>query len=243
MCNLYHLSPKGAVEQYIGKQLRTYLPDYDETKPIGPFQTGFIIRSAQQGERDNYDAVGTAAQWGMIQPKAKTRRPESRVILTNNARIEGIDKRITYRDAWQNNQRCLIPAAWYQEPNWETGKNIWWRLRRAGGLPWMLAGIWSEWTDPDTGEIVPNYSMITTNCDGHPLLGRLHRPEPDLPPDKQDKRAVVHIRETDWHQWLQGTIWDALTMIRPQPAEMFDLTDAQLTDVALRSKSSNLRKP
>ena len=36
---------------------------------------------------------------------------------------------------WRRGQRCLIPASWYQEPNWETGRNIWWQLRRADGAP------------------------------------------------------------------------------------------------------------
>ena len=28
-----------------------------------------------------------------------------------------------------------------------------WRFRRADGMPWGLAGLWSEWKDPQTGEI------------------------------------------------------------------------------------------
>jgi putative SOS response-associated peptidase YedK len=106
-------------------------------------------------------------------------------------------QRPTYRDAWRRGQRCLIPCAWYQEPNWETGKNIWWRMRRADGAPWALGGIWSEWTDPASGEIVPSYSMITINCDGHPLLGRLHKPDPKLPDDAQDKRSVVPLEPAE----------------------------------------------
>lgn len=37
----------------------------------------------------------------------------------------------------------------------------------------MLAGIWNEWVDPETGELVPSYSMLTINCDDHPLLRSL----------------------------------------------------------------------
>ena len=132
-------------------------------------------------------------------------------------------------------QRCLILADWYQEPNWETGKNIWWRLRRADGAPWALAGLWSEWTDPQTGELVPNFTMITCNCDGHPLLGRLHKPDPKLPPDQQDKRAVAHIDPMDWHTWLHGAQADALELVRPQVTEVFDLSDARATDALLAS--------
>jgi hypothetical protein len=123
---------------------------------------------------------------------------ESRAILTNNARAESIASRPTYRDAWRRGQRCLIPCAWYQEPNWETGRNIWWRMRRADGAPWALGGTLVGWTDPASGEIVPSFTMITINCDGHPLLGRLHKPDPQLPDDAQDKRSVVPLEPADW---------------------------------------------
>jgi putative SOS response-associated peptidase YedK len=169
----------------------------------------------------------------MIQPKAKKRRPESRAILTNNARVETVATRPTYRAAWAAGQRCLIPAAWYQEPNWETGKNVWWRLTRFDGLPWSIAGLWSEWTDPVTGEIVPNFTMITVNCDGHPLLGRLHKPDPDLPLDAQDKRSLVPLEPEQWGAWLLGSEGEARALLKEPPAERFDLVDALRTDELL----------
>jgi putative SOS response-associated peptidase YedK len=159
----------------------------------------------------------------------KLGRPRS----TNNARIEGIEKKATFKDAWLKGRRCLIPATWYQEPNWETGKNIWWQLKRADRQPWMLAGLWSEWTDPKTGEIVPNFTAITTNCDTHPLLNRLHKPDPSLPPDQQDKRSLAHIDPADWDRWFHGSLEDAKALVTPQPAEVFDLADAIRTDAAL----------
>lgn len=228
MCNLYNVSPKEEFERYVRKQFRIGW----EPRTVGPFQQGVFIRA---GAADDIEAVD--GQWGMIAPRSKARRPDSRAILTNNARIESIAERFTYRDSWKAGRRCLIPAIWYQEPNWETGKNIWWRLQRADGAPWALAGIWSEWTDPATGEIVPNFSMITCNCDGHPLLGRLHKPDPKLPEDAQDKRAVVHIDPEQWEQWLHGSADEAGSLVRPQPVEAFDLADAQRTDQALAARS------
>lgn len=126
--------------------------------------------------------------------------------------------------------------------DWETGSNIWWQLKRADGYPWMLAGLWSEWTDPATGEIVPNFTMLTTNCDGHPLLGRLHKPVlgvdgAPLPPELQDKRSLIHIDPADWAQWLQGDEGEAQALIRPQPADVFDQADAIKTDRALKALS------
>lgn len=236
MCNLYHVSPKTDFEVYIRRHADSWtVPEY-ELRTVGPNQDGVFFRAA------GADVVGQVGQWGMIRPgqperldylpskvPGKRGRPRS----TNNARIETVATRPTFRDAWRTGWRCLVPASWYQEPNWETGKNIWWQLKRADGDPWMLAGMWSEWTDPKSGEIVPNFTMITTNCDSHPLLNRLHKPDLDLPADKQDKRSLVHVPPASWERWLRGTVDEALQLVKPPATEDFDLTDAIRTDQAL----------
>lgn len=236
MCNLYHVSPKDDFAIYIRRHAAGWMmPDY-EMRTVGPNQPGVFFRAAGP------DVVGEVGQWGLIRPgqperidylpskvPGKRGRPRS----TNNARIEGIEKKATFKAAWLSGRRCLVPAAWYQEPNWETGKNIWWQLKRADGDPWMLAGLWSEWTDLKTGELVPNFTMLTTNCDSHPLLNRLHKPDPELPPDAQDKRSLVHVNPADWEQWLRGSVDEALQLVRPPALEAFDLADAVKTDQAL----------
>ena len=90
--------------------------------------------------------------------------------------------------------------------------------------PWLLAGLWSEWTDHATGAVVPNFTMLTMNCDAHPLLKNFHKPERDnqrnvLPPDKQGKRKVMRIECADWRLWLDGRADDALSLIHlPAPS-------------------------
>ncbi|MDP4302376.1 SOS response-associated peptidase [Leptothrix discophora] len=222
MCNLYQMVPKEDIERHF----RALVGDGYRAGVVGPYGQGAYLTV-----RDGSLAL-TSAQWGLIAPKATTRRPASRSVLTNNARAESVAERWTYRDAWQRGQRCLIPASWYQEPNWETGKNIWWQLRRADGAPWALAGLWSEWTDPASGEIVASCTMLTCNCDGHPLLGRLHKPDPARPPDAQDKRAVVSLEPHEWDAWLHGGEADARALIRPAPTEVFDATVTRATDAA-----------
>lgn len=227
MCNLYHLSPKADLQTHF----HTVAPFGYTAGTVGPFQFGVFVRAGAPGQ----GLVCERGQWGLIAPGSRSARPTSRAILTNNARIESVAERRTYAQAWERGQRCLIPAAWYQEPNWETGRNIWWQLRRADGLPWALAGLYAHWTDPATGEIVPNFTLLTCNCDGHPLLGRLHKPDPQAPADAQDKRAVAHLDPADWGTWLGGTEAEARALVQPPPAEVFDLADAQRTDALLRS--------
>lgn len=131
MCNLYHVSPKGDLTTYF-RALPPVGAVEDAAGPVGPFGLGVFIREVQ-GER-----VATLGQWGLIRPgqperidylqpkpSASGRVLKPRPRSTNNARIEGIESKPAFKAAWKAGQRCLVPAAWYQEPNWETGRNVW----------------------------------------------------------------------------------------------------------------------
>lgn len=234
MCNLYHLAPREQVERYFRVRLP---PEYPELPgaAVGPFGTGWLLRRSGSSAQP---LQPVQAQWGMIAPGSRSRRPASRSVLTNNARAETVAQRPTYRDAWRRGQRCLVPCAAYLEPNWETGRNIWWRMRRADGQPWALAGLWSQWTDPVTGELVPSFTVLTINCDGHPLLARLHKPVPARPADAQDKRTLVPLEPADWDEWLDGDEAAARALLRVPPVERFDLEDARRTDALLARRGS-----
>lgn len=249
MCNLFQMEAELELRKRLGHINRQIsLPGFD-AHTVAPFQSGMFIRP-----RDG-ELCGQFGQWGLIRkgqperidyikPKPgdeinpKTGKPRAKKKRhTNNARIEpmdGTERATNATSVWRAGRRCLVPVRWYQEPNWETLQNIWWHLRRADGQPWYIAGLWSDdWADPATGEIVPSFTMITCNCDGHPLLGRLHRHNPKLPDDAQDKRSLVHIDSADWDAWLYGSETDARALIKPQPMDVFDLSDAIATDEAL----------
>jgi putative SOS response-associated peptidase YedK len=165
-------------------------PPLYKTEGIGPLQQGPFIVPGR----------AIVGQWGLIPYGSKTREPtrgDGKPLSTNNCRRETVATAWSFRGPWARGQRCLIPALDYDEPYWGTGKNIWWRFARADGQPWALAGIWSEWTDPDTGEVVPSYTMLTQNCDEHPLLRAFHKPDPALPPDKQDTDSACSMSELD----------------------------------------------
>ena len=88
----------------------------------------------------------------------------------------------------------------------------------ADGLAWAIAGLWSEWAEPETGELLPSYTMPTINADDHALMSRMHRPDPALPPDAQDKRSVVPIAPADWQVWLAGDTATAQALLKlPSP--------------------------
>jgi putative SOS response-associated peptidase YedK len=213
MCNLYTPPTPPLFSKLFGVELY----ELAWGSYVAPLKPGPYLKPAGSPE------VG---QWGMIAPGSKSRVPTGQ---TNNARRETLASRRTYADAWLGGRRCLIPAASFIEPYYPghdpKAKSISWQFARADGEPWALAGIWSEWTDPATGEVVPSYSMITQNCDGHPLLSLMHKPELDKATGvhltNQDKRAVVPLERTRWDEWLHGSVEQAESLIQLPELGMF----------------------
>jgi putative SOS response-associated peptidase YedK len=152
MCNRYRPASVTYIRDVFGFTLIKEREPY-ATAGIGPWQPGPFVHG---GGLD----VG---QWGLIPWFSKTRRPigkAGRPISTNNCRVESVAITPSFKEPWARGQRCLIPAMDYDEPYWGTGKNIWWRFARRDGVAWALAGLWTEWADPDSGEIVGSYTMF-----------------------------------------------------------------------------------
>lgn len=203
-----------------------------------PRKPGAFVRRSRNAEGyligPGRDLV--VGRWGLIPWFAKNldfRYP------TNNARSEELENKPTFRTPWKRGQRCIIPADWFDEPNWESGKNVWWRFKRADGEPWALAGLWDTWRDNETGEMVDSYTMLTMHANSHPLMGRMHKPDVDpatkrpLPFEQQDKRSVIPIEQGDVDQWLTGSMRDAKALLRLAPAEVFDAGPSAPTTRAL----------
>ena len=158
-------------------------------------------------------------QWALVPWFAKTAKL---TYPTCNARSEELSAKASYKQPWARGQRCIIPALAFFEPNWESGKHVPWCFRRADGLPWGLAGLWNTWVDKASGEVVESYTMLTLNADAHPLMKRMHRPDPKRAPQLQDKRSVVPIELEDVDTWLTAPIEEAAQLVRLADVALFD---------------------
>ena len=203
MCNRYIPPDEAEIERFWKIDRRT--PARPFQNEIFPRTQGPFIRTDHFGNREL--VVG---QWALIPHFAKTPKLK---YSTNNARSEELTQKPAYRDLWKRGQRCIIPANSFDEPCWEEGRNIWWRFHRKDGDPWGLAGLWNTWVDKATGEIFESYTMLTLNADNHPLMKRMHKPDPAYGPDEQDKRSVVPIEVENVDQWLQGTKEEAAGLV------------------------------
>jgi hypothetical protein len=68
--------------------------------------------------------------------------------------------------------------------------------------------------------------MLTLNADAHPLMRRMHKPDPQLGPDQQDKRSVIPIELEDVDAWLHGSQQHATALLRLAPVEVFSAMPA-----------------
>ena len=209
MCNRYVAPDPNAIERHWRplSGLTREWPTNIHPRALGPF-----LRATDGG------AELVVGQWGLIPFFAKAAKLS---YSTNNARAEELAVKPTFRDPWKRGQRCIIPAVSFDEPNWETGINVWWRFLRADGAPWGLAGLWNTWLDRATGEVVESYTMLTLNADEHPLMRRMHKPDPAFGPDEQDKRSVVALELDDVDRWLAGGIEEARGLIQLTPVDAF----------------------
>jgi putative SOS response-associated peptidase YedK len=219
MCNRYVSPEEGDME----RQFQVGGRQPWRGGEVFPRGQGPFVRSVRAARSSDSDGVNShrelvVGQWGLVPWFAKTPKL---TYSTNNARSEEMAAKATFKHPWARGQRCVIPAVSFDEPNWETGKNIWWRFRRADGQLWGLAGLWNTWTDKATGELVESYTMLTLNADAHPLMRRMHKPDPKLGPDQQDKRSVMAIEAADLATWLTGTVQEAAALLRLTPVEVF----------------------
>jgi putative SOS response-associated peptidase YedK len=223
MCNRYETPEIKEIERFWHVGAQAAAP---WARDIFPRTPGPFIRRRRHAT--SYERELVVGQWGLIPWFAK----EPRLTYpTNNARSEELAEKASYKDQWKQGQRCIIPAASFDEPYWGPYEQPlprceWWRFRRADGQPWALAGLWSVWTDKVTGESHESYTMLTLNADAHPLMGRMHKPDPRLGPHQQDKRSVIPIEAGDFDQWLEGTVDQAQLLLKLAPVELFGAASA-----------------
>ncbi|MBB1603297.1 SOS response-associated peptidase [Variovorax sp. UMC13] len=218
MCTRY-IPPEVAEIERFWSLPRGHQPDL-WPREMFPRSPGPFIR--RRRDATFYERELVVGRWGLIPERSETstpRKKDGKLLSTENSRGEEVHWKDSYKGPWGLGQRCIIPAATFDEPNWETGKNVWWRFRRADGAPWGLAGLWNTWTDKATGELHESYTMLTLNANAHPLMSRMHLPVVDpvtkvpLPLDKQDKRSVIPLDASDFDQWLEGTVEQARALI------------------------------
>ncbi|WP_231907169.1 SOS response-associated peptidase, partial [Comamonas aquatica] len=152
------------------------------------------------------------AQWGLVpswvksEKDAKLRAPKLLVALN-----ETVSTTQAFRDAWLAGQRCIIPMQAFYVDDVRTGKAIPTRIARVDGQPMGVAGVWSQWTDPDTGAELLSYAVLTLNANSHALMRRYG-------PQGAERRMPAILGEGTYDAWLTARQDKAREFMRAYPA-------------------------
>lgn len=101
-----------------------------------------------------------AHRWGLVPFWADSLKTGYSMI---NARGESLSKKKSFQKPFRS-QRCIVPASGFYE--WKTtdsGKYPHFIQRKESELM-HFAGLWEEWEDPENGEAVNSYTIITTGA-------------------------------------------------------------------------------
>lgn len=128
--------------------------------------------------------------WGLIPSWSKEKDIRQ---YTINARIETIKEKPSFKNSI--NKRCLVISDGFYEWKWldEKGKKKEkYLISLENDELYAYGGIYSEWLDKETGEIVNSYSIVTT--DANPLVAEIHK----------KKRMPIILKKEDEQSWLDG---------------------------------------
>ena len=136
-----------------------------------------------------------AAQWGLVPHWVKTASDARlRAIKLLHARNETASTAQAFRDAWLNNQRCIIPIMAFFEDDHRSGKPVSTRISRIDGKPMGLAGLWARWQGPD-GEDILSFAALNITANTHGLLHRYQ-------PPGNERRMPAILNEGAYDAWL-----------------------------------------
>ncbi len=143
-------------------------------------------------ERDGDRTLDTM-RWGFVPFWAKELGKGPQPI---NARVETIDDRRMFASSFRN-RRVLLPADGFYE--WQArepgSKKQPWYIHDPDDRPLGFAGIWTTWTDEDSGEPVESTCILTRDAAGR--MTDLHH------------RMPVVLPENLWATWLEASEQEA----------------------------------
>ena len=149
-------------------------------------------------------------QWGLIPSWVKTKESASEIRLkTFNARAESIENKPSFSMSFRS-KRCIIPVKGFFEWQHVEAKKIPWYIYQADNEIISFAGLWDEWVETSTGELLSTFSIITTSAND--LMADIHN---------SGKRMPVILDKQNEKRWIDLDIDrnEALELLKPCSSE------------------------
>jgi putative SOS response-associated peptidase YedK len=174
------------VKTHFGVQI----PDADYPIEAYPgYLAPIIVKSHQTGR-----IASGLARFGLIPAWAKDDKISRH---TYNARAETVQEKPSYRTAWRLRRLGIALLDNFYEPSYVTGKAERWEIKLAAHEPLGIASLWDTWTDPQSGQLITSFTMLTINADSHPVMKQFHKPE-------DEKRTPLVLATNQFNDWLNA---------------------------------------
>jgi putative SOS response-associated peptidase YedK len=135
------------------------------------------------------------AQWGLIPHWSKDITSAKKFWNnTLNARGESIFEKPSFRDAAKH-KRCLIYVDGFFEHHHKNQQTYPYYFHRNDGEPMILGGLWSEWVDQESGEILKTFSIVTKR--GNETFATIHNN-----PKLNEPRMPLILDGSATKEWL-----------------------------------------
>lgn len=124
-------------------------------------------------------------RWGLIPSWAKDESMGSKMI---NARSETVEEKPAFRTAFKR-RRCIVPMTGFYE--WRTlddGSKQPLYIYRNDSPFMAMAGLWEIWKQPESGEEVRSFTILTTNA--NEFMQQFH-----------DRMPVI-LKPQNYERWL-----------------------------------------
>jgi putative SOS response-associated peptidase YedK len=150
-------------------------------------------------------------QWGLIPSWVRTIDDAKEIrYKTFNARSESIENKPSFSSSFKS-KRCIIPVKGFFEWQHIGKEKIPWYIYHSGNEILSLAGLYDEWADTATGDLIRTFSIITT--DANDLMAEIHN---------SAKRMPAILDKSDETRWLDiSTSPDIVrSILNPYPNEL-----------------------
>ncbi|MBK9425183.1 MAG: SOS response-associated peptidase [Bacteroidetes bacterium] len=175
MCGRFSLTKEEAeIEKRF--QAKFYTNDLVKRYNVAPSQLSLVMTDAQPEKLQLF-------KWGLIPSWAKDKSIGYKMI---NARSETVFEKPSFKKLIKQ-RRCLVIADSFYEWQPLGGKKK--QPFRIGLKSWDLfafAGLWDEWADKETGEIIPTFTILTTAANS--LVSPIHDRMPVILEPEEEKR-------------------------------------------------------
>lgn len=201
----------------------------DDWQPFN-YTNGFTFSKTPVVYQLNPDKI-QLSNWGLVPHWIKTKADADKIrAQTLNARSETIFEKPSFR-SYIPNQRCLIIADGFFEWMDFQKKKYPHYIYLNGHAVFCFAGIYSSWTDKETGEQLNTHSIITSSANS--MLAKIHNSKERMP---------VIVPSHLYKKWLTPNLpkTEIQSFFNPYPdAEMKNHTISKL----ITSRSTNPNVP